>query len=98
MPVNFIWPEDLNDLTNEQLQARILDIRSRREKIGSHYKNAKSVRDGINLPSLKNHVSKQLEAFVKEFDKADRAIEKIEKRLSSIMALRLQIDDGEQHG
>lgn len=96
--MNFIWPEDLNDLTNDQLQTLMLAIRARREKIGTYLKTAKKVRDGINLASLKNHVSKQIEAFVKEYDRADKAIEKIEKRLSSIMALRLQIDDGEQNG
>lgn len=96
--MNFIWPEDLNDLTNEQLQVRMLEIRSRRERVGEYLKAAKKVRDGITLASLKNHVQKQLDAFVKDYDKADKAIEKIEKRMSAIMALRLQVDDGEQSG
>lgn len=95
---NVIWPDDLNDLTAAQQEELLVGIRERRSKIGQYVKNAKKVADKMSVGMVRNAIDKELMKFAKAFEKADKAIAEVEKRLNNVAALRLQLEDATQDG
>lgn len=71
----------------------LIGIRERRAKIGLYAANAKRVSAKLTVGAVKNAIDKELAMFVKAFEKADKAIAAIEKRINNVAALRLQLED-----
>lgn len=93
MASNIIWPEDLNTLSDDDITRLTAEIRERRSKISATLKNAKNAMGRISDVRLRAALDKELLKFTKKFEKADKAISDLEKSLSSIMAVRLQLED-----
>lgn len=91
--MNFIWPENLLDLDEAQLVGLVQDIEVRRERVKLSISNAKKLTATLTVGAVRILLEKELTKFTKSYDKAEKALEDVEKRLSNITALRLQMDD-----
>ena len=95
MASNIIWPDDLMTLSEEDQVAMLTSMHERRAKIGNYIKNAKRVADKLSVGTLKTHIEKEITKFTKAAEKADKAIAEMEKRISTITALRIQLEDAD---
>ncbi len=90
---NFIWPDDLNTLSETDCNRLLDDIRERRSKISATLQRVKKSAGQISDVKIRAALDKELLKFTKLLEKADKAISDVEKRLSNIAALRIQLED-----
>jgi len=92
---NYIWPDDLTKITNLEIQALVEIIRARRARIGDTIVRAKKAAAGISIGALRDAIDSELLKFKKMLEKTDANIEKLEKHMMKVSALRIQLDDKE---
>ena len=83
----------ISEMTEDEIEACITTLRSRREeaerKVKLHKQSAANARSG----SLKERLTRQLELAQKDLDAINKKLDKLEERVNSITALRLQHGD-----
>tara|TARA_R100000008_G_scaffold79857_2_gene61848 strand:- start:459 stop:758 length:300 start_codon:yes stop_codon:yes gene_type:complete len=83
---------NISEMSDEDLDAMIHNIRERRLKPVRDYEELSALKAEAIKQNLGKQLSKQLEMFEKELGRVDRALEKIEGRAIKLRALKLEIE------
>ena len=79
-------------LTDDELDAMLEVIRERRLKLVKQMQDLEAARHNARREVIAGKVEKHFEMLVKEMQGFDKHIEKVEKRLLKIRALRLELE------
>lgn len=82
------------EMSDDDLDALLTDKRERRLIIQRHREEAVQARVQVSSVTIGKRIDKYLAMLTKELGVLDRAMEKCEKRVLDIRALRLQYGDG----
>lgn len=88
----FVTPKTMTDMTDDDLIAFLDGVRERRLKYFEVYKEKERMKQEAHLEKVKGKVEKQFEMLKKEIDRMDRLIEALDKRVTNIRALRIELD------
>ena len=90
-PPSFVLPTDLNELSDEQIDAILEHIRTQRLLAHHRYNETKKLRNTADKMKLSTRYDRAMAALAKELDKFDKFEEKLIKASNDVRALRLQL-------
>ena len=90
MPIKL---ETIDQMTDEEIDARLVGIRERRLAPVKAYEELTLMKAAARRENLEEQLNKQLAMFEKELERADKAIDKIEQRSTKLRAIRLEIEE-----
>lgn len=93
---NFIFPDDLTSIPQEQYRLYLIQIRERRAKIGDKIERLRRITGKLTAGLVRDKVERELLKFKRLLIKADDLITEAENRLNNVVGLRLQLDDGQE--
>ena len=85
--------QSIAEMTNDDIEALVHNIRERRMRPIRDYEEMKEMRRLALKEGLEKQFDKQIEMFAKELERANRAVDKLEERSIKLRALRMQIAD-----
>ena len=88
-PINLT---NISEWSDEDVEAHLHNIRERRMRPVKIYEEMSILQAAAKREGLEEILKKQLEMFVKESERADKAISNLEKRSTRLRALRLELD------
>ena len=88
-PINLT---NISEWSDDDVEAHLHNIRERRMRPVKVYEEMSMLQAAAKREGLEEIVKKQLEMFVKESERADKAINNLEKRSTRLRALRLELD------
>ena len=88
-PISLI---DISQMDDKTIDAMLTNIRERRMKPVRVYEEMSLLQAAARRENLDKQLTKQLEMFIKERDRADKAMDKLEARSTKLRALRLEIE------
>lgn len=83
----------VEDMTNGELDTLLAQRRERRLKSFQVYLEAEESRKRARDVQLRAKLEKQLALLLKEFDRTDAALDKLDKRILVIAGIRLELED-----
>lgn len=83
----------VENMTGEELRVHVIRMREQRMKSVVEHKKAQDALNKERHDKATAKLLKQTEMLQKELDRADRAIEKVEKRTALVVALREELKD-----
>lgn len=83
---------DLTKLDTDERENLLLGIRERRLYAAKIYEEAKSLKEAAAREKCLERLEHELEMFAKEAVRADRAIEKLEKRITNLRGIEMEIE------
>tara|TARA_Y100000310_G_scaffold244753_1_gene249629 strand:- start:565 stop:849 length:285 start_codon:yes stop_codon:yes gene_type:complete len=84
---------DVLEMDEDTLDAFILNIRERRLTAIRHYEESEKLREEAIRQKLDKQLDHQQKMYRKEAEQLDRVLAKVEKRVLTLRALRLQLED-----
>ncbi len=90
---NFIFPEDLTTIPQEEYRLYLIQIRERRARIGDKIERLRRITGKLTAGLVRDKVERELLKFKRLLIKADDLITEAENRLNNVVGLRLQLDD-----
>jgi uncharacterized protein YlxW (UPF0749 family) len=93
IPDNPIDRADIDQLTDEQLDEMLQVIRDRRLKLLRAFEEAETLREAELEDDQRDDLEKMLQTINTDMKSLDTKIEKIEKKINKIRALRLAIEE-----
>ena len=87
---DFITPQDITTMSDEQLEQMLNLIRVRRLQSAMIYENTKKQKEEVTAAKARAALEKKAEQVFTELDKAFKVLEKLELRVNELRALRLQ--------
>lgn len=90
-PPSFILPTDLNELSDEQVDAIIEHARTTRLVAHHRLNETKKLRNAASTANLSIRYDKCMHNMIKELDKFDKYVDKLTKAANDLRALRLQL-------
>jgi hypothetical protein len=93
---NFIFPEDLTQIPQEQYRLYLIQIRERRNRIGDKIERLKRITGKLTAGAVRDKVEKELLKFKRALTKADELISEAENRLNNVLGLQIQLDDAQE--
>jgi hypothetical protein len=88
-PINLT---NISEWSDDDVEAHLHNIRERRMRPVKIYEEMSILQAAAKREGLEEVLKKQLEMFVKESERADKAISNLEKRSTRLRALRLELD------
>ena len=88
-PINLT---NISEWSDDDVEAHLHNIRERRMRPVKVYEEMSMLQAAAKREGLEEILKKQLEMFVKESERADKAISNLEKRSTRLRALRLELD------
>ena len=88
-PINLT---NISEWSDDDVEAHLHNIRERRMRPVKVYEEMSILQAAAKREGLEEILKKQLEMFVKESERADKAINNLEKRSTRLRALRLELD------
>tara|TARA_R110000765_G_scaffold159312_2_gene263082 strand:- start:36 stop:326 length:291 start_codon:yes stop_codon:yes gene_type:complete len=88
-PINLT---NISEWSDDDVEAHLHNIRERRMRPVKVYEEMSILQAAAKREGLEEVLKKQLEMFVKESERADKAISNLEKRSTRLRALRLELD------
>jgi hypothetical protein len=85
--------QSIAEMTNDDIEALVHNIRERRMRPIRDYEEMTEMRRLALKEGLEKQFDKQIEMFAKELERANRAVDKLEERSIKLRALRMQIAD-----
>lgn len=85
--------KSLSNMTEEEIERFISSLRVRRSEAEEKLKAHKRAHAVAKSASLKERLVRQIELAQKDLDMINKKLEKLEQRINSIAALRLQHGD-----
>jgi RecG-like helicase len=92
MQVNPLKIPDIRDLTDDDLDKHLEDVRERRLKPVHIYEQMLKMKSEARRIQLGETLEKQLEMFEKELERVNKAIEKLEGRSRKLRSIRMEIE------
>jgi len=80
-------------MTSDEVSALVAGIRERRTKIGESIARLKKTSATLSIGQVTDKLDAEFSKFKTELEAIDKKLGKLEKRLSNIHALKLQLDD-----
>lgn len=90
---NFIFPDDLTTIPDEQYRLYLTNIRERRARIGDKIERLRRLTGKLTAGAVRDKVERELLKFKRALTKADELMDEAENRLNTVVGLRLQLDD-----
>lgn len=87
---DFITPQDITTMSDEQLEQMLNLIRVRRLQSAMIYESTKKQKEEVTAAKARAALEKKAEQVFNELDKAFKTLEKLELRVNELRALRLQ--------
>lgn len=84
---------NLSEMSNEDIDAMLTNIRERRMKPVKIFTENQMLRQQARVQGLEKKLEKQFEMFEKEIARAEKVQEALEKRALNIRAIRLELED-----
>lgn len=88
-----IWRTPFHVLSSEAMVDFLGHIRSVRESAANKYKELVHRRAVSRSTRLAERLSDQIRMFGKDLEKLDKAIERIDKRITAVTAMRIELED-----
>tara|TARA_R110002051_G_scaffold324794_1_gene423789 strand:+ start:437 stop:727 length:291 start_codon:yes stop_codon:yes gene_type:complete len=88
-PINLT---NISEWSDDDVEAHLHNIRERRMRPVKVYEEMSILQAAAKREGLEEVLKKQLEMFVKESERVDKAISNLEKRSTRLRALRLELD------
>jgi dsDNA-specific endonuclease/ATPase MutS2 len=79
------------ELNNEQLNETIELLRERRLKARKEYQRAKEIEEQVRAEKLEGDYEQQMRLFEKDFKTCTNALERLEKRMVKMVAIRNEL-------
>lgn len=86
----FITRSDIDAMDDEQLDAMVSAIRTRRMVSYHIYKQTKDEKDAVAQGKARERIDKKCEQIIKTLNASDKALDKLEQQISELRGLRLQ--------
>tara|TARA_R100000656_G_scaffold123991_1_gene101231 strand:+ start:1048 stop:1335 length:288 start_codon:yes stop_codon:yes gene_type:complete len=83
---------NISEMSDEELDALIHNIRERRLKPVRDYEELSTLKAEAIKQDLGKQLTRQLDMFEKELARVDRALDKVEVRAIKLRALKLEIE------
>ena len=84
---------DLTQMTEDERELLVTRIRERRLAPVRAYEELTAEMALVRIEKLEKQWTRQLEMFVKDRDRADKAMETLEKRGTKLRAIKLELED-----
>jgi predicted component of type VI protein secretion system len=88
-----IWRVPMDQLPSSELEAFLTKIRELRLQASQKYKEVVNRRAAARSGKLAERLSDQIRMFQKDLAQLDKVIEKVDKRITTIIAVRLELQD-----
>lgn len=89
----FISPSHLSSMSNEEIDALLEGIRTRRMDKATLHKETKKLRDKANSSNLLKQFDSKMEKLLKAIEATDKVIEKLEKAANEVRFIRMQLGE-----
>lgn len=86
----FITMGDIECMTDDELDAMISAIRTRRMNSYLIYKQTKEEKEALQRDKVRAKIEKKCEQIIKTLNASDKALDKLEQQISELRGLRLQ--------
>lgn len=86
----FITPKDIDAMNDDQLDAMIAAIRTRRMNSYTVYKQTVAEKNAINEEKAKIKVDKKCDQIIRKLNTIDKQMDDLEKFVAELRGLRLQ--------
>lgn len=86
----FITPSDIDAMDDDQLDAMVSAIRTRRLRSYHIYKQTKEEKNALAQSKIRDKIDRKCEQIIKTIDASNKALDKLEKQISELRGLRLQ--------
>lgn len=87
----FITPKRMSDLSDDDLDRLLEDIRERRLAAINIFKEKEKMKAEAQAEKQRSKIEKQFDMLKKEIDQMDKVIAKIEKRVTGIRAIQVEL-------
>ena len=89
---DFITRKDITQMTDDEIDVMLLPIRERRLKMAKLHQEAIALKEEKARGKAQVKLADQIRMLEKELASMDKLIEKLDKRVLNIRALRLEIE------
>lgn len=86
----FITAKDVDAMSDDELDALVSAIRTRRLASYHVYKQTKDEKNKLEADKTKLKIDKKCEQIIKDINAADKALDKMEQHIAELRGLRLQ--------
>lgn len=86
----FITASDISTMSDDELDALVAAIRTRRLASYHVYKRTKEEKNQLDRDKVSAKIDKKCEQIIKSINAADKALEMMEQRIAELRGLRLQ--------
>lgn len=86
----FITAKDIDAMSDDELDALVAAIRTRRLASYHVYKQTKEEKDALERDKVRAKIEKKCEQIIRDINAADKALEKMETHIAELRGLRLQ--------
>lgn len=93
-PPNFIVPTSINDMDDVHLDAWLDTIRTQRLVAQHRFNDSKRLRNAAEHGKLSLRYEKVMHKMAVDLEKFEKFVEKFEKSVNDLRALRLQLGEG----
>ncbi len=90
---DFIKPQSIEDMTDEQMDLLLDAIRTRRLQAHYRFNETKKLKNAAANNRMSMRYDKVMQAYAKELDKFDKYVEKMEKVTNDLRLMRLQMGE-----
>jgi len=91
-PPDFITRQDITEMSDDEIDALLVPIRERRLKMAVLHRQALELKEEKARGKAREKLGDQIRMLEKELASMDKLIEKLDKRVLNIRALRLEIE------
>ena len=86
----FITMGDIERMSDDELDAMVAAIRTRRMNSYVIYKQTKAEKEALQQDKTRAKIEKKCEQIIKTINASDKALDKLEQQISELRGLRLQ--------
>lgn len=86
-----INPTDLSNLSDEEIDLLLMGIRQRRMQKLVLYNETVKLKEEARLVNIEGKLDRKLNQFLKQLDKVEKALEKLENYANEVNGLRIQL-------
>lgn len=86
----FITAKDIDSMTDDELDAMIASIRTRRLQSYLMYKQTKDEKDALAHDKVRVRIEKKCDQILRTIDASNKNLDKLEQQISELRGLRLQ--------
>jgi len=86
----FITAKDIDAMSDDELDALVSAIRTRRLASYHVYKQTKDEKEALERDKVREKIEKKCEQIIKDINASDKALDRMETHIAELRGLRLQ--------